>query len=296
MSFGLLAGLGAALAWGTMDVGSALAARRVGSLAVTAGGQVASAIILLALLIGSGQSLPSDPRAVVLSAVIGLVGAGAYLAYFTGLRVGPIAVVSGMVAAYGGLTVVLAVIVRSESLTLLQAVGAVVATVGVVMTGVAFDGGWRRTHFAGPGVVFAVAALVLFSVMTIGLAEAMETAAWLPVITFSRLVNAILTSGLVAVALLTRHRSFRSITTATLPPTSWAWGLVLAGGVLDALGLISLSIGLQGAPTWLVGLASSFGPAVTILAAVALLGERLRPVQWVGLSGIALGLVAISLP
>jgi drug/metabolite transporter (DMT)-like permease len=279
-----------------MDVGSALAARRVGSLAVTAGGQVASALILLALLIGSGQSLPSDPRAVVLSAVIGLVGAGAYLAYFTGLRVGPIAVVSGMVAAYGGLTVVLAVIVRSESLSPLQALGAVVATVGVVMTGVAFDAGWRRTHFAGPGVVFAVAALVLFSVMTVGLAEAMETAAWLPVITFSRLVNAILTSGLVAIALVSRHPSFRSITTATAAPTWWAWSMVIGGGVLDALGLISLSIGLEAAPTWLVGLASSFGPAVTILAAVALLGERLRPVQWVGLSGIALGLVAISLP
>jgi drug/metabolite transporter (DMT)-like permease len=124
----------------------------------------------------------------------------------------------------------------------------------------------------------------------------METAAWLPVITFSRLVNAILTSGLVAIALVTRHPSFRSITTATAAPTWWAWSMVIGGGVLDALGLISLSIGLEAAPTWLVGLASSFGPAVTILAAVALLGERLRPVQWVGLSGIALGLVAISLP
>jgi len=296
VSFGLLAGLGAALAWGTMDVGSALAARRVGSLAVTAGGQVASAVILVVLLLGSGSSLPSDPRAIVLSAVIGLVGAGAYLAYFTGLRVGPISVVSGMVAAYGGLTVVLAVIVRSETLTPIQALGAAIATVGVVMTGVAFDGAWRRTRFAGPGVVFAVVALVLFSVMTVGLAEAMETSSWLPVITMSRVVNAVLTSALVAVALLSRHPVFRPIVIATESATWWAWGLVVVGGVLDAAGLISLSIGLDGAPTWLVGLASSFGPAVTILAAVALLGERLRPVQWVGLAGIAVGLVAIALP
>jgi drug/metabolite transporter (DMT)-like permease len=35
---------------------------------------------------------------------------------------------------------------------------------------------------------------------------------------------------------------------------------------------------------------------VTILAAVALLGERLKPVQWVGLAGIGAGLVAIALP
>jgi hypothetical protein len=31
MPFGLLAGLGAALAWGTMDVASALASRRIGA-------------------------------------------------------------------------------------------------------------------------------------------------------------------------------------------------------------------------------------------------------------------------
>jgi len=296
VSFGLLAGLGAALAWGTMDVGSALAARRVGSLAVTAGGQVASAVILVALLLASGSALPSDPRAIVLSTVVGLVGAGAYLAYFTGLRVGPISVVSGMVAAYGGLTVVLAVVIRSETLTPLQALGAAVATVGVVMTGVAFDSGWRRSHFAGPGVVFAVVSLVLFAVMTVGLAEAMETSSWLPVITMSRIVNAVLTSAVVAVAVLSRHRIFGPIILASDSPTWWAWALVVVGGILDAAGLVSLSIGLAGAPTWLVGLASSFGPAVTILAAVALLGERLRPIQWVGLAGIAVGLVAIALP
>ena len=56
-----------------------------------------------------------------LAALLGLIGAGAYLAYFTGLRIGPIAVVSGMVAAYGGLTVVLSVVLRGESLTPLQA-------------------------------------------------------------------------------------------------------------------------------------------------------------------------------
>jgi drug/metabolite transporter (DMT)-like permease len=71
---------------------------------------------------------------------------------------------------------------------------------------------------------------------------------------------------------------------------------VLAAGLLDVLGLISFSIGLANAPTWMVGLASSFGPAITILVAVAFLGERLRPIQWVGLVGVAIGMIAIGLP
>jgi uncharacterized membrane protein len=155
MPFGLLTGLGAALAWGTMDVGSALAGRRVGSLAVTAGGQLVSGVVLLGLLSMSGQSLPGDPRAVALAAFVGLVGARAYVAYFAGLRVGPISVVSGKVAAYGGLTVLLAVIVRAETLTTVQAIGAAVATLGVAMTGVAFDVGLEQAPTSLVGLASA---------------------------------------------------------------------------------------------------------------------------------------------
>ena len=67
-------------------------------------------------------------------------------------------------------------------------------------------------------------------------------------------------------------------------------------GVLDVLGLIAFAIGLETAPTWMVGLAASFGPAVTIIVAVAFLGERLRPVQWFGLLGILAGMICIAIP
>jgi drug/metabolite transporter (DMT)-like permease len=71
--------------------------------------------------------------------------------------------------------------------------------------------------------------------------------------------------------------------------------LVLAG-TLDVLGLIVFTYGLENAETWLVGLASSFGPAVTIIYAVLFMGERLRPIQWLGLSFVLAGMIAIGLP
>jgi drug/metabolite transporter (DMT)-like permease len=61
------------------------------------------------------------------------------------------------------------------------------------------------------------------------------------------------------------------------------------------VGLVSFGIGLERAETWLVGLASSFGPAVAVLVAVAFLGERLRPTQWLGLVAIGVGLGAVAL-
>ena len=294
MPFGLLTGLGAALSWGTMDIASALASRRIGSLRVTAGVQLVSSALLIVAAIVAGIAIPSQPGVLGTCGLLGLIGAGAYFAYFTGLRIGPISVVSGMVAAYGGLTVVLSVVIRGESLTATQALGAAIATTGVILTGVAFDGGLRATRFAGPGVVFAVVALVLFALMAITMDVALESAGWLQVLLLSRLVTAAVSIvAVVGVGLRGRGPAGPAAGPATRRRVG---AMLLVAGSLDVTGLVAFAIGLSGAPTWMVGLASSFGPAVTILVAVALLGERLRRIQWLGLLGVAIGMVTIALP
>ena len=299
MPFGLLTGLSAALAWGTLDVITALGSRVVGSLRVTAGMQLVTAVIFAAILVViSGTSLPTDAR-------LDRAGGPARhdrrreptLATSPGLQFGPIAVVSGMVAAFGGLTVVLSVLFRGESLTLLQAVGATIATVGVLLTGLAFDGGLRSVRFAGPGVVFAVdrARAVL--------ADGDHDR--------HRPRDDDLAPGLLdrpGGERRDRDRRDRHPHGRRQPARSAVRSTALAGrrpgssgritlaGVLDVLGLIAFATGLESAPTWMVSLAASFGPAVTIIVAVALLGERLRPVQWFGLAGILIGMVAIAIP
>ena len=297
MPFGLLTGLGAALAWGTMDIASALTGRRIGSLRVTAGVSLVGVILLVILGVVTSMALPTDPTTLAICGLLGIIGAGAYLAYFTGLQIGPIAVVSGMVAAYGGLTVVLAVIVRGETLTTIQAAGAAIATIGVILTGVAFDGGWRATRLAGPGVIFAVAALVLFSLMAITTDVALETAGWLQVILVARTVTAVISvAAVVGLAIAARRREPSLTGELEIWRRRRVIPILIVAGTLDVLGLMSFAIGLETAPTWMVGLASSFGPAVTIIVAVAFLGERLKPIQWMGLAGIAVGMVAIALP
>jgi len=296
MPFGLVTGLAAALVWGTLDVITALESRVIGSLRVAAGMLFVTAIEFGVLVLLTGTTLPQDARSIAIAAVQGLVGAGAYTAYFTGLQFGPISVVSGTVAAFGGLTVVLSVVFRGETLTALQAAGAIVSTVGVVLTGVAFDGGIKGTRFAGPGVVFALVALVLFALMAITSDIALETMSLLQLYAIARGVNTTLV--IIVVLVLARRAS-----TLGQPPVDGpAWsrrrivGALILVGTLDVIGLIAFATGLESAPTWMVGLAASFGPAVTILVAVAFLGERLRAVQWVGLGGIVAGLVLIAIP
>ena len=297
MPFGLLTGLTAALFWGTLDVITALGSRVIGSLRVTAGMQSVTAVLFLAIFVATGATIPTEPASIALAVLLGLIGAGAYLSYFTGLQFGPIAVVSGMVSAFGGLTVVLSVVLRGESLSPLQAFGAAVATVGVLLTALAFDGGLRATRFAGPGVVFALVALVLFSLMAITTDVALETMSWIQIYTIARVVNASI--GIVAVLILARRAGSALGHRPEGGPT-WSnpriVGALVLAGVLDVVGLIAFATGLETAPTWMVGLAASFGPAVTIMVAVAFLGERLRPVQWFGLLGILTGMVCIAIP
>ena len=297
MPFGLLTGLTAALFWGTLDVITALGSRVIGSLRVTAGMQSVTAVLFLVIFVATGAPIPGEPASFALAILLGLIGAGAYLAYFTGLQFGPIAVVSGMVSAFGGLTVVLSVVLRGESLTPLQAFGAAVATVGVLLTALAFDGGLRATRFAGPGVVFALVALVLFSLMAITTDVALETMSWIQIYTIARVVNASIGT---VVLLVLAQRAGSAL--GHRPEGGPLWsnsrivGALVLVGVLDVMGLIAFAIGLETAPTWMVGLAASFGPAVTIMVAVAFLGERLRPVQWFGLLGILTGMVCIAIP
>ena len=294
MPVGLVLGLGAALAWGLTDVCATLGGRRLGSLRVLAASQVVGFGFVAILAFARHEGLPSDPGATLMSVLVGLAGTGAYLSFFTALRIGPLAVVSPIAAAYGGLTVVLAVLLTGERLTVVQAVGALVATGGVVLAGLVFDGGIRHARVVGRGVGFAVVALVLFAVMTIGAAGPIRAVGWLPVIFVGRLTSAIVSVWLLVIALRLRPTWMTPLMEAPVERTRAALAVAGLAGLLDAVGLVSFSNGLEVSETWLVGLASSFGPAVAVLVAVALLGERLRPTQWLGLAGIGLGLVVVA--
>jgi drug/metabolite transporter (DMT)-like permease len=300
VSIGLALGLVAALCWGSTDVSAAYSGRRLGSLRVAAIVQATSLAAVLVLCVLRSTGLPTRPEDTLVSVVNGVIAAGAYLTFFTALRIGPVSVVSPVVAAYGGLTVVLAVVVRGESLTQLQALGAAVGTFGVILTGLVSDGGLRGTRIVGRGVVLSLIAMVCFAVLTIGLAGPIRSAGWLPVLLASRTANAatvwLITTAVLATrppaaaSLLAPAHDRRAITRRT------AIAAAVVGGLLDIVGFVAFAIGLEQAPTWIVGLASSFGPVVSVLVAVLLWGERLRPNQWLGLVGIGAGLVAVALP
>ena len=296
MTSGLLLGLAAAFCWGLTDVSAAVVGRRFGSLPTLAIAQLTSLVLLLVLGLAIEGRVPVDPAVAGQAALFGVLASVAYATMFAGLAIGPVSVVSPSVAAYGGLTVVLSVIVLGETVLARQWAGVALGTLGVALTAFRFGGPSRGVQPVSRGVILAVIALVLFASVTVGMAAPIRQAGWLDVVFVSRFANTLTVFGLLLVVRRFRPRGSRILLGPVEPwrlRGTWMLGIV---GLLDVAGFIAYAIGLEVSVVWIVGLASSLGPAVAVVVSVAFMGERLRPVQWLGLLGIAAGLALIALP
>ena len=296
MTSGLLLGLTAALCWGLTDVLAALGGRRFGSLPTLAVAQATSLVVLLVIGLVTEGRVPIAPEVAGQAALFGVLASVAYVAMFAGLAIGPVSVVSPSVAAYGGLTVILSVVVLGEVVVAHQWLGTAVGTAGVALTALRFDGSVRGARPVSGGVVLAAVALVLFACVTVGMAGPIRRAGWLDVVFVARSANSAAAWTLLLLVRRFRPRGSDVLLGPPGRPDRRLLGMVIVVGLLDVLGFIAFAIGLGIAPAWIVGLASSFGPAVAVLVAVGFMGERLRPVQWFGLLAIASGLGLIALP
>ena len=296
MPIGLVYGLLAALGWGLVDVTAAVSTRTMGSLRVLVGMQVTS-VVALAVIAGlQPEALGSEPLAGIITGLPwGLFSAAVYVMYFTSLRIGPVSIVSPVIMAYGGLTVVLAVVLRGEVLTFSQAAGAAVASGGVVLAGVVFESrSLRGMRIVGPGVVAAIITMAGFAILGVGLASPIREHGWLPVIIGSRIGNSLAAVALLVVALRSGSGRFRPLLE---PAGTWTRAIVvvvIVGGICDIGGFVAFAMGLEVGQVWLVGLASSFGPVLAVGYAIWRLGERPHPTQWVGLALIAAGIVVLA--
>ncbi len=286
----MIFGLGAALSWGVADYGAAVSGRRIGSFATVVTAQVTGALIVSAIVIVSGADLSR------LGGVLRWLGpncmltASAYLSLYRGLELGPIAVVSPLLASYAVVPVFLAVALLGESLTPIVGAGIVVTILGAVLTSTdlrALRAGTRRSP---TGLRWAAASAVLFGLSTYVLGWASQRAGWLPALWLSRTSTTALLLILAGAATARRPRTGERTLSARRALTAAATvGLIdLAGAVLYArgaeLGLISI-----------VTAASATYPLIPVTAGLVFLRERPAPNQLFGVLLVVGGLLAVGL-
>jgi drug/metabolite transporter (DMT)-like permease len=282
VSNGFLLGTGTALAWGFADVVVTYYSRRLG--------------FFWALLVIHGLSLiPLAGLALVLDAPEGVSWTGcaaaaalgplavlAYVGYYRALELGPIAIVSPIVSAYGAIVVLFALVLLGESLTGLQAVGCTLVLGCVVLASIERSAGEEA---AGSGIKLSLVAAAAFGVYLFLQARLAEELGWLLPILLSRTV---------AVAILLGAAASRP---APQPGRLGRLGVLgcAGAGALDAAGYLFFNRGAEIGEVALTGAAASAYPLVPIVVGLLALRERVAWHQLVGVAGVLAGMVVLSL-
>jgi drug/metabolite transporter (DMT)-like permease len=275
-------GLGAAVAWGFSDVGAAVVGRRLGSLATVVVAQIAGLVAAVAAYLVERPAWDGTSGDLALLAGSGAIAAIAYVALYRALELGPIALVSPIVAAYAVPPVVLAVLLLDEALA-----GIVLAGVIVTLAGVALSSSdLRRARTEGSsraGVPLAVLAMLLFGLASFVLGRESQVLGWLPASTIGRLFSVL---ALLVLALVRRPE---------VRGGAAALGGAALVGLADISGIALYTIGTERGLIAIVTAASATFVIIPVAAGIAFLGERPAPNQLAGVGLVVGGLLMLGL-
>jgi len=283
-------GLGAALGWGLADLWAAMAGRRIGSGRTVVVAQVSSSLVLSLIVLAVRPDLGGLGRVAGWLVPSSLLAAAAYATLYRALELGPVAVVSPVLASYAVIPVLLAVVLLGESLGPWQAAGVAVTISGAILTSTDLRALLAGTAERAAGLTLAIVSTLLFGVATFAMGWASQRAGFLPSLWLARL--SIAAVFLVAAVVI---RSRGGAGEERVRRRRSALGLATAVGLVDLLGGLSYVRGAEVGLVSIVTAASATYPLLPVLGGVALLKERPAPNQYLGIAMVIGGLALLGL-
>ena len=274
-----------------------MATRRVGVVLTSIGMQSVGLIAYVIVLAALGRWPTFEWALIPYAAVLSMIGIVSLAALYRAFAIGPIAVVSPVVASYAALTVILIVIFLGERLTTGQSIAIAVTFVGVAVASTDIRE-LRRTlgrpttlaplAKQGPlplGVRIGFFATLGFAVWSAIFAVGVRETDGLALIVVQRAFSVVLLALFVAA----RGISLRPLAERR------AFALISATGVLDTGANVLLALGIALGYASFVMTGSGAYPLIPALLAILVLRERLAPNQYVGVAVLVAGLVALGL-
>ncbi|MDT3399420.1 EamA family transporter [Streptomyces sp. B1866] len=272
--------LATSLLWGLADFGGGLLARRAPALSVVVASQALATAVLGALVLATGGWSEAGPR-LWFAVAAGFLGPTAILSFYRALAIGPMGLVSPLVAL-GSVVVPVAVgLALGERLGPAQAAGSAVAVAGVVLAGGSRLGGapvHRRT------LLLSLTAALSFGTVIALVAEAATTLTGLFLALFTQRLCNVAVGGAALWAAARRGGAVLPARGARLVRALPALAFV---GLADVAANGTYNLAARHGPVTVAAVLASLYPVVTAFAARGVLGERLHAVQAAG-AGLAL--------
>jgi len=283
-------GLAAALGWGLSDLWAAMSGRRIGSGRTVVVAQVAVAVVISVLVLIVRPDLSGIPAVAPWLVPNAFLGAAAFATLYKGLQLGPIAVVSPVLASYAVVPVLLSVILLGETLGGWEVVGVLVTIAGAALTSTDPKALRAGTRTKPAGLPWAIVSTLLFGVATYVMGWAAKEAGFLPSLWFGRLTM----TGVFLIAAFVIWVRARSTGEVRDPVAPSMQRLAVLVGVMELVGTISYARGAEVGLVSIVTAASATYPLIPVLGGVVLLHERPVPTQYLGIAMVIGGLLLLG--
>ena len=278
---GITLALCASVCWGVSDFLGGLLSRRHHQLGVMLSAAIVGNFLVGAVVLASGDS-PPPIRFLLYGALGGLLVTMALLAFYRALAIGVMSVVAP-IAASGAVIPVFVGVASGERPGPLRLVGAAMAILGVILVS-------RQRRATGQALmpVLSVLLAIIAGIGFGGQFVALHTAAKGGALwgAFAGVVTYLVVVGTAAGVAMARGQTLR-------PERRAAAGLLALGvawGGANAFYAMATRHGQLSA----VAVAASLYPAVTVLIARAVLGERVLRIQELGMMAALTGIVLIA--
>lgn len=278
MTYGLA--LLSAVLYGAADFIGGLASRRASTLAIVATSQAAG-FVLLALLLPVLPAATPSTSDLSWGAVAGLGGGVGVALLYRALAIGTMAVVAPVTAVCAVIIPVAAGVVLGERLEGWTMAGIGLALVSIVLVSQSGTEPADRPRAASSrrSLILALGSGVAIGLFYLSLARTDPAAGLFPLVA-ARCTS----SALFVIATVATRAPMR------MPGRVLGWALT--AGVVDMAANALYLLAAQQGPLSVVVTLTSLYPASTVVLARLMLGERLRPVQYLGV-GCALGAVVM---
>lgn len=278
----VVAGLLAALSWGTADFAARFTTRKVGpQAALLAVMTVGAATLTVSLALGN-HTFPTLDRWSAWDVANGLTTAVSMLMFYEALRRGPLSLVSPLVGSYPVWALAIGYVFFDLRIAPSTALAMAVTLAGIWIVASSDGGPSEAVADECRPVGASLAAGALFGLALIFAQQATVLHGPLPALWIGRLI------GLAGLSfILYRHwRRLRA---------SAAWTAVLTGqGLLDTFGYLFLYASGIGVAAGIATVISATFGLVTVLLARLLLRERIGARQWGGIALVFAGVAALS--
>ncbi len=285
----ILAGLTAAVCWGTADYLSRSQSEKVGYYRTVVYSHLVTLLVLLAMVPVISPDIQFPLLPVLALVVAGGVNFVAFMFLYRAFHKGVVSLVAPVAYTYPAITTVLSVLILGAVLSSVQVVAITGIIIGVILVSTRFSE--LRAFLRGRGapnltvgVSSAVGASFFFGTVYVAIGYA---APLVSVVLPAMVLRAVAAGAGILLAPLLRQ--------AVRPTRSLLSWTLLAMGVLEAVGFVSFTYGISaaGGSLPIVAALSGMGGAVAASYGLAFLKERLEPNQILGVLLSLLGVFTL---